>query len=297
LDAWERTIETYLREVASTVLELAIKQEGGAVLGSVPGRPETEDVEIEVDRACQWLLEKWCRETGMGIEVHSEHGISRPSGDEVELQYLLASDPFDGSGLFQRGLAAEWWSVLSIYSINTCQPVAGAAVDILRKEIYLAERDGVTLVSWEPGSGIPLSPLNKTSLDDRTVIAAYMMAPTYLSKWIESGGNLLRTLVDRFPGARLWPNGGSCIYPWLARGLVHAYVMFEEPRSEIDPGLAFAWAAGYPVFSVQADGTLEPYKFIPGKLSERVPFLVAACTEELARAIVKEILPVGQWGS
>jgi hypothetical protein len=135
-----------------------------------------------------------------------------------------------------------------------------------------------------------LSPLYKTGLDEGTVIAGYMMDPSYLSRWVEKGSSLLNLLASRFPGVRLWPNGGSCIYPWLARGLVHAYVMFDEPRSEIDPGLAFAWAARYPVFSVEENGVLEPYRFIPGKQSERVPFFIAACTRELAEDILMATL-------
>ena len=69
--------------------------------------------------------------------------------------------------------------------------------------------------------------------------------------------------------------------------------MFNEPRSEIDPGVAFAQAAGYPLFSVRDDGGLTPYQFIPEKQSERVPFFIAACTQSLSEEIVKEILGGG----
>jgi hypothetical protein len=286
-----RSIEAYLREVVAEVLALVSQGKGRGVLGAVPGRTPAEDVEIEVDRVCQELLERWCRKTGSGMEIYSEHGVSRPSGINLDLQYLVSSDPFDGSGLFRRGLAAEWWSVLSIYDINTLEPVCGGAVDILRKEIYLADADGVTLLSLDTGSRDPLAPWPKTAIDGRTVIAAYLMDPSYLTDWMGKASGLLSALLSRFPEARLWPNGGSCIYPWLARGLVHAYVMFNEPRSEIDPGLAFAWAGRCPVFSVGEDGALQPYQFIPRRHSERVPFFISACTRELAEEIVKEILP------
>ena len=292
-------LEIYLRRVASQILDLARTGRGMDIVGAVPGRPPAEDVEIEVDRVCQGLLEQWCRETGIEMEIYSEHGTVRPTGNTVlgasfhrraPLRYLVAADPFDGSGLFQRGLAAEWWSVLSIYDIRTLEPVCGGAVDILRREIYLAEGDMVTLVSLETEGRVPLGVPNKPALDGQTVIATYMMDPSYLLDWVGKAGALLSALVDRFPSVRLWPNGGSCIYPWLARGLVHAYVMFNEPRSEIDPGLAFARAAGYPLFSVQEDGVLKPYQFIPGKQAERVPFFIAACNKELSEEIVKEIL-------
>ena len=92
-----------------------------------------------------------------------------------------------------------------------------------------------------------------------------------------------------FPECLLWPNGGSCIYPWIARGIVDAYISFDEPVSEIDPGLAFAHFAGYPVFEVRTDGTLEVHVFVPGHMAERTRLLVSACTEELARELAAEI--------
>ena len=184
MSALARPLEIYLRSVANHVLNLARRGRGMDILGAVPGRPPAEDVEIEVDRVCQGLLEQWCQETGIEMEIYSEHGTIRSTGNTVSkasfhgrapLRYLVAADPFDGSGLFQRGLAAEWWSVLSIYDIDTLAPVCGGAVDILRREIYLAEGDMVTLVSLETGGRIPLRVPNKPGLDGQTVIAAYMM--------------------------------------------------------------------------------------------------------------------------
>lgn len=135
------------------------------------------------------------------------------------------------------------------------------------------------------------------SLAEQPVIAAYLMHPSYLADWTQKAARLIDALVHRYPAVRLWPNGGSCIYPWLARGLVHAYVMFAELRSEIDPGLAFAESAGFPVYAVEADDAgkpaanarLEPYRFDPAARMGRVPFFIAACTPELARDIVRVI--------
>jgi fructose-1,6-bisphosphatase/inositol monophosphatase family enzyme len=289
MEALLKQIEGSLRRVAFHIPKLAKQGKGSDVLREVPGRSEAEDVEIGVDQVCEEILERWLRKAKLPLDIYSEHGTRRIGSTKEAAKYLVASDPFDGSGLFRRGLAAEWWSVVSIFDAGTLEPICGGAVDILRKEIYLAGSDGVTLQSSQIKGRASLFPSNKTAVDDRTVIAAYMMDPVYLTDWIEKAGGLLNTLVSRFPSARLWPNGGSCIYPWLARGLVHAYVMFNEPKSEIDPGLAFSWSARCPAFSVQGNGTLEPYHFIPGKQAERVPFFVTACTKELAENIVMEI--------
>ena len=283
------SLEDCLREVATRVAELEDQGQGTQVLGPVAGRSGAEDVEIEIDRVCDEIIDGWLRETGLTIDVYSEHGTRRIGGGEAKPRFFVASDPFDGSGLFKRGLRAEWWSVLSVFSADGVSPVFGGAVDILRKEMYIADNDRVGFTSLETGRATSVSPSTKRTIDNEAVIAAYLIDPTYLSDWTRQAGGLLNRLVERFPGARIWPNGGACIYPWLARGLVHAYVTFNEPRSEIDPGLSFAAAAGYPVFSIGEGGTLEPYHFIPGHQTGRVPFFVAACTADLAENIVREI--------
>ncbi|MSQ06995.1 MAG: hypothetical protein EXR46_07375 [Dehalococcoidia bacterium] len=283
-------MEDYFRFIANAVQDLVDRGEGGQVLGGVPGRSPEEDETIGVDVACERVLEEWCRRHSVDAAIYSEHGVSRPLGKQGQPQYIIASDPFDGSGLFRRGLPAEWWSVLTIYRGNDLKPVAGGALDILRREVYLADAAGVTWGTLGTGQRSPVAPSPKLGLDDTTVIAAYFMDPLYLTDWTEKGGALLKKLTGRLGKVRFWPNGGSCIYPWLARGLVHAYVMFEEPRSEIDPGLAFSWAAKFPVYAVASDGALSPYVFVPGAQADRVPFLVAACSPQLAAEIVQAIL-------
>ena len=285
-----RFIEDYLRAVATKVPALAKQGAGRAVLGSVPGRPESEDVEIALDRICEELFLSKFQDLGTEIALYSEHGTRHIGQEASRPKYLVSLDPFDGSGLFLRVLPAEWWSVLTVFTAEDKLPCAGGAVDVLRRELYLAQDGEVTLLSLDDGRRIAVTPSRKTVIDNETVVAAYLMNPTYLLDWTEKSKGLLASVLERSPGVRLWPNGGSCIYPWLARGLVHAYLMFDEPRSEIDPGLAFPWATGYPVYSVQSDGSLAPYQFMPGGQAERVPFFIAACTRELAEEIVRELL-------
>ncbi len=263
---------------------------GREAIGSVPGRPETEDVEIGLDRACQEAIEGWLGRTGAPIEVHSEHGVSRvgPAGSAPE--YVVAVDPFDGSGLYARGIPAEWWSVVSAFEAGTLAPVAGAAADVLRREVYSAGPGGVNVGPLDGDSPANVNPNGRRGLDDGAVIALYLMSPVYRSHWTDRGAAFMDMLARRFPGCLLWPNGGSCIYPWIARGIVDAYISFDEPVSEIDPGLAFAHFAGYPVFEVRDDGTLKPHVLVPGRMAERTPLLITACTEELARELAAEIV-------
>jgi len=64
--------------------------------------------------------------------------------------------------------------------------------------------------------------------------------------------------------------------------------MFDEPRSEIDPGFPIAKAAGCSVVSVDSDGRYEDYRFIPGKQHDKVDLLIAASTNEIRDALIKE---------
>ncbi len=262
---------------------------GREALGAVPGRPESEDVEIGLDRACQEVIEGWLARTGAPIEVHSEHGVSRVGPAGAAPDYLVAVDPFDGSGLYARGVPAEWWSVVSAFEAGSLAPVAGAAADVLRREVYAAGPDGVTVRPLDGDAPANVKPNPRRALDNDAVLALYLMSPVYRSHWTDRGAAFMDMLARRFPGCLLWPNGGSCIYPWIARGIVDAYVSFDEPVSEIDPGLAFAHFAGYPVFDVRNDGTLEPHAFVPSRMAERTPLLITACTEDLAQELAAEI--------
>ena len=97
-------------------------------------------------------------------------------------------------------------------------------------------------------------------------------------------------MESQFPKMRFWPDGGACSYPWLSRGLTDAYVMFDEPRTEIDPGLGFIWASGLKVYSVTDTGTLNEYTFNPDKSSSSIPWFIASCTEDFAKDIVNLVL-------
>ena len=282
-------IVSAVRDVVNLTEAFRAAGHGRETLGAVPGRPESEDVEIGLDRACQEVIEGWLARTGAAIEVHSEHGVSRVGPTDSTPEYLVAVDPFDGSGLYARGIPAEWWSVISVFEAGSLAPVAGAAADVLRREVYAAGPGGVTVGLLDGDSQASVEPNPRRELDNGAVLALYLMSPVYRSHWTDRGAAFMDMLAHRFPGCLLWPNGGSCIYPWIARGIVDAYISFDEPVSEIDPGLAFAHFAGYPVFEVRGDGTLEPHEFVPGRMAERTPLLITACTEELARELAAEI--------
>ena len=289
LSKLKKSLDGYMREVTDTVQQMRSQGAGREVLGRVAGRSEAEDVEIGIDRMCEDLLEKWLGKAGMRIDLHSEHSL-RYIGDEGPPKYLVTCDPFDGSSHFMRGIPAEWWSVMTFWDVETMKPVLAGAADIGRRELYVADESGGTVESLLTKEKVAVQPAQHTTLGNHSVIAAYLMAPAYLNIWTKRSAKMLRTLRHQFAKARLWSDGGACSYPWLARGLTHAYVMFDEPRTEIDPGLGFAWAAKLGVYSVSEDGTLTEYEFEPGQSEGRVPWLVAACNRQMAEAVVAAIL-------
>ena len=282
MSAIDEALRTALRRVSEEVLEQARQGLGREVVGAVPGRPESEDVEIGIDSRCDEILVESLSAAGVAARVYSEHGVDLVGSGEPE--YIVAVDPFDGSGLYRRGIPAEWWSVASYFDAAGT-PLGGAAIDILRGELYAADADGVTVGSlgWETRERV--SPSGKMSLDDDVTLSAYLMQPSYLTEWTAR----TREVMARHPGLRVWPNGGACIYPWLARGRVDAYLMFDEPRSEVDPGMGFAARSGVKLFEVGASGVLTEYRFSAEERDGRSPFFIAACTTELAQDIVAEL--------
>jgi hypothetical protein len=89
------------------------------------------------------------------------------------------------------------------------------------------------------------------------------------------------------PKGLFYPHGGSYIYGFLASGLIDAYVMFDEPRSEIDPGFSIAKRAGCQVVSVDSNGNYQDYQFIPGRQHNKVDLLIATSTPELRDELIK----------
>lgn len=283
--------ERFCREVVPFVLRLDKEGKGRKVVAAVAGRPEAEDEQLDLDKRCDKLFERLLKKSDLKVHVFSEHGEYGVPLEEAE--YFCSIDPFDGSGLYRRGVRWDWWSVLSFFDLKG-NPLVGCAVDILSGKMYLAYDQKATMIylaqNKEDEYVESLCPSRQTSLGDDSHIAVYLMDPSYMGSWIDRGGKLLARMRRRFKRARLYANGGSCIYPLLAGGIVQGYVMFREPRSEIDPGMGFAKTAGLALFSVQPDGRMVPYtRYQPSKRTGRVPFFVAACNEAFATNLVQII--------
>lgn len=270
----------YLSETTKEVKKIAEKGKGREILGEVINRPE--DVEIGIDRVGEEILENLLKKHNLGAKIFSEpENRNIENGDDPQIYGSI--DPFDGSVLFMRGFEHNWYTALSFYDQER-KPISTGIADILNERFYISDREGNYVLDMNSGQKKKISPSNRKSLKEPIVLASYLMSSQYSSKFLDIFGNLIKNL---HPKALLYPQGGSFIYAYLASGLVDAYVMFDEPRSEIDPGFPIARAAGCQVVSVDSDGSYRDYQFIPGKQHDKVNLLIATSTPQLRWELIK----------
>jgi len=264
-----KVLGEYFSQTTDKVRRWQEKGFGKRVLGKVQGRPEDE--KISIDRIGEEILEKLLKKYKLPALVFSEHGVLGNRKPEI----FGALDPFDGSKLFQRGFEHMWYSALSFYGLDG-KPITCGIADILNRKYYLNNSQENYVISLTDSHQERIfSSQRKSLLDENSTLASYLMSSEYSPKFIEYFGDLIK---DMAPKALLYPNGGSCIYAYLASGRVDAYVMFNEPRSEIDPGFPIAKAAGCQVVTVKKDGSFQDYEFIPGRQAHKVDLLIAAAT-------------------
>ncbi|MDP2909683.1 MAG: inositol monophosphatase family protein [bacterium] len=269
----------YLTETVKEVKKRASNGLGREILGEVINRPE--DVEIGIDRVGEDILERILKENKIKATIYSE-----PEGRDIENgnDFYGSIDPFDGSALFLKGFEHNWYTALSFYDEDK-KPLATGIADILNEKFYILNNDRTYLLDPKTGKEQDIFPSKRKKLSEPIVLATYLMKSIYSTKFLEFFGDLVKNM---HPKALLYPQGGSFIYSYLASGLVDAYVMFNEPRSEIDPGFPIAKASGCQVVSVDSDGRYRDYEFLPGRQHDKVDLLIASATPEIRDQLIKE---------
>lgn len=270
----------YLTETTRIVREKATKGRGREILGDVINRPE--DIEIGIDRVGEDVLAKLLKKHQIKATVFSEpENRDIGNGDHPEIYGSI--DPFDGSVLFLRGFEHNWYTALSFFDKER-KPICCGIADILNEKFYISEETENYLVDIKSSKKQKISSSERKKLTEPIVLASYLMSSQYSAKFLDIFGDLIKNM---HPKALFYPNGGSYIYAYLASGLVDAYIMFDEPRSEIDPGFPIAKAAGCSVVSVDSDGSYKDYQFIPGKQHDKVDLLIAATSPQLRDELIK----------
>lgn len=268
----------YLAETTKAVREKAAEGRGKEIYGEVINRPE--DIEIGIDRVGEDILGRLLKKHQIKATVFSE-----PENRDIEngAEIYGSIDPFDGSMLFLRGFDHNWYTALSFFDKEK-NPICCGIADILNEKFYITEEGENYLVDIKNGKKQKIFPLTRKKLSEPIVLASYLMSSQYSAKFLDIFGDLIKNM---HPKALFYPNGGSYIYAYLASGLVDAYVMFNEPRSEIDPGFPIAKAAGCSIVSVDFDGSFEDYRFVPGKQHDKVDLLIASTTPQLRDQLIE----------
>ncbi len=271
----------YLTETTQEVRKIAARGEGREILGDVINRPE--DLEIGIDQVGEEVLRKLLKKHDVKATVFSEPEKREiKNGEHGKPEFYGSIDPFDGSMLYLRGFEHNWYSVLSFFDKQR-NPICTGVSDILNEKFYLSDEEGNYLLDTKSGKKKQIFPSRRKTLTEPLVLASYVMSSQYSSKFLNIFEDLMKNMHSK---ALLYPQGGSFIYAYLASGLVDAYVMFDEPRSEIDPGFAIAKRVGCPIVSVNSDGSCEDYEFVPRKQHDKVGLLIAAVTPELRDALI-----------
>lgn len=268
----------YLTETTEEVKKIAVRKGGRQILGETINRPE--DLEIGIDRVGEDILEKLLKKTGIKATIFSEpENRDIKNGGEI----YGSIDPFDGSMLYLRGFEHSWYTALSFFDKKR-NPLCCGIADIVNEKYYITDEDGNYLVSMDTKEKNKIKPTKKKKLTEPIVLASYIMSSQYSPKFLDIFGDLIRNM---HPKGLFYPHGGSYIYAFLASGLIDAYVMFNEPRSEIDPGFPIAKKAGCQVVSVDSDGNYQDYQFIPGRQHSKIDLLIATSTPQLRDQLIK----------
>lgn len=279
----EKLLLEYLNTAIRRIRKIAYSGKGREILGDIVNRPE--DIEIGIDRVGEKILAKLVKKHKLDVSVFSET-VRGSFGNGKDKKMYGALDPFDGSIFFLKGFNHNWYTVLSFFDENR-QPTCCGAGDIIDRKIYFSGKEGNFVLDLKSGKKERIFPSKTKDFSQNFVLASYISSSRYSAKFLNHFGGLLK---EMHPRALFYPQGGSFVYAFLAAGLIDAYVMFDEPRSEIDPGFCMAKKANCPVVSVAADGSWQDYEFLPEKQHEKVDLLIAAANPEIRDKLINHYL-------
>lgn len=255
------------------------------------------DVELSIDPIGENSLHDIVDSLSLPAVIHGEHQeFPSPTGETL---VHFEIDPFDNTSEYQAGLKTPPWTVLSAYDTEG-QPMVSFIGDIRNNTAYMFQNGRLFEKDFETGEKREIKKSERKSiLEDRSVLASYTGSSEYSTPFFREFSDLLEQRSDK---ALFYSEGGAFIYGPLASGAVDAYVMFDEPYEEIDPGAAIAIEAGCILghYDIKKDKWI-PYKYDPKK-QEKVAkgIWIAASSVEIRNEIVehyrgKHGLEPGTW--
>ncbi|MBI1971533.1 MAG: hypothetical protein HYS52_01640 [Candidatus Wildermuthbacteria bacterium] len=277
IQALNRIVLEYLVETGKKVRAMGKAKMGKKVLGEVPGRPE--DLEIEIDRVGEDILKNLLAKYKVNAAIFSECKVVPAASQKPDV--YAAIDPFDNTILFFSGFRHAWYTALTFFDKER-QPLCGGIGDILDGKAWIFDGKKTFLLDVASKTKTNAVPHAHRSLEEPIVLASYLMSSQYSVKFLRFFGDAIKRM---HPKALLYPFGGSHIYGYLADGRVDAYIMFDEPRTEISPGFAIAKSVGCEIGEIDRKGNWHDYEFIPSKHQGKVGFFVAACCKAMRDSI------------
>ncbi len=271
----------YIFQTVKTVRAMSKAGDGKEILGGIPGRPE--DLELGVDRVGEEIIKKLLLENGIQAEIFSESENGSMKVGKGGADIYVSIDPFDNTILFFTGFRHTWYTAITFYDKER-KPICAGIGDILDEKAWIFDGKKTFLLDMATLASRAIFPHPHKVAKGPISLATYLMSSQYSVKFISVFGDFLKAMDSK---ALLYPFGGSHIYGYLADGRVDAYVMFDEPRSEIDPSFAIAKSVGCDIGEVDVEGNWKEYEFMPGKQYEKVDFFIAACTPELRNDIIR----------
>ena len=282
---WQDIFLNIFEELNHIVKSMYLKDQGKIILGNVQGRNIKDDQYLEIDQVCQNHIINSLQTLSNSIKIYSEHGeFYTNNSDEVE--YIIALDPFDGTSLYKNNIPGEWWSVLTIFEANNNKPIAGIALDFIREEFYFSNIEKFSYCNINSKNFKHNTIKRKENLDSGIVIATYTMSTGYSLLLTKNTQNLINSLHHLKTPPIIWPNGGACIYPWMERGIIDVYLMFDEPRTEIDPGLGFMLKKNFSALEFNKQKQTSIYTFNSQNRHEKIGCYIASNNNELAEQII-----------
>ena len=261
------------------------------------GRP------AKISSVCDYVYRMWIRESKQlpfnffsNLLEGEERSVEKYGRKRMPLGYGFI-EPFRTMVNHAIGMPLAAFSVLSVLGLDGT-PIAGGAIELIQGRLFLAGEieegeEGVTSTLGD--SSLYIYPSRRKTLDDEGVlIATNRHDPRFSKEW----NGIDEALTQYFPKFVWSSYTGAYALVALSVGLVHGYIMLEEPgeyKLSVNAGLAFAKIAKCPVVVVKRDGTYVPYDPLPNGLppgsEDKVEgILVAACNEGMLQSIIKEII-------
>jgi len=261
--------------------------EAKQVVAFVRNRPG--EAQHLIDSVGENLLADEIRKIGLPARVIGENNDNFPLGADIEPRVVFAIDPFDNTSPYVRGHDTPAYTVVGAYDSKGA-PIGGVIVDIMGNRIYASENGKNTVTDVETGVTKDLARSQRTDITDENIsIASFVGEKEYSLPFFDAFRPMFEAMHNK---GMLYPGGGAFIYALLASGAADAYVMMNEPRSEIDPGLPILLAAGGKAESINLEtGKATPYKFDASLTdSDSVPLFIAYSQPEIRDAIVAAYL-------